>query len=31
MLPQDVTALAWLDRMLIVGLADGRVMAVAVR
>jgi hypothetical protein len=30
-LPQDVTALAWLDGKLVAGLADGRVMALAVK
>jgi hypothetical protein len=29
-LPQDVTALAWLDGKVVVGLADGRVVALAV-
>jgi hypothetical protein len=30
-LPQDVTALAWLDGKLIAGLADGRVVALAMK
>ncbi|MFX8377728.1 hypothetical protein ABTL70_19790, partial [Acinetobacter baumannii] len=30
-LPQDITALAWLNDKLIAGLADGRVLALAVQ
>jgi hypothetical protein len=31
LLPQDVTGLAWLDRKLVVGLANGQVVALAVK
>jgi hypothetical protein len=30
-MPQDVTALTWLGEKLVVGLADGRVMALTVK